>query len=237
MSLDPRRRKRWWTLDEILRRMRAAYCGTMTAEYAHLSAKAKKNWLRYRLEGHARDLVEDPAAVLIRAAALPTTKTRRSIPPMMKTSAVDTRPRGTRRRFGARGDLSTATFVSRRALVDASREAERASSSDQGGPARAFSRSELPRGETVRGGGRGVADSRAPGFGGVRGGGWDAVHRRRDGAQGSPEHSQQRLRQTSGGDLHGDEERGAERFQRRGRAVPPGHEDGGEGRVGRGRGG
>jgi 2-oxoglutarate dehydrogenase complex dehydrogenase (E1) component-like enzyme len=60
VSLDPRRRKRWWTLDEILRRMRAAYCGTMTAEYAHLSAKAKKNWLRYRLEGHARDLVEDP---------------------------------------------------------------------------------------------------------------------------------------------------------------------------------
>ena len=94
------------------RRMRAAYCGTMTRSTPDPAPRRKK-LAQVQVGGTRETLVRTPAAVLIRAAALPTTKTRRSIPPMMKTSAVDTRPRGTRRRFGARGDLSTATFVSR----------------------------------------------------------------------------------------------------------------------------
>ena len=61
-SLDPDRRRRWWSLDEIVRRLRATYCGTLTAEFNHVANREKKNWLRFQLEGHARDLVRDAAS-------------------------------------------------------------------------------------------------------------------------------------------------------------------------------
>jgi 2-oxoglutarate dehydrogenase complex dehydrogenase (E1) component-like enzyme len=61
-SLDPNRRRRWWSLDEIVRRLRATYCGTLTAEFNHVANREKKNWLRFQLEGHARDLVRDAAS-------------------------------------------------------------------------------------------------------------------------------------------------------------------------------
>ena len=47
--------RRWWSLDDVLRRLRAAYCGTLSAEFDHLDSAAKKRWMRGRLEGHARD--------------------------------------------------------------------------------------------------------------------------------------------------------------------------------------
>ena len=47
--------RKWWSLDDILKRLRAAYCGTLSAEFDHLDSSAKKRWMRSRLEGHARD--------------------------------------------------------------------------------------------------------------------------------------------------------------------------------------
>ena len=47
--------RKWWSLDDVLRRLRAAYCGTLSAEFDHLDSAAKKRWMRGRLEGHARD--------------------------------------------------------------------------------------------------------------------------------------------------------------------------------------
>ena len=51
-------KKQWWSLDEILKKLRGAYCGTLSAEFEHLNSTAKKKWMRGRLEGHARDFFE-----------------------------------------------------------------------------------------------------------------------------------------------------------------------------------
>jgi 2-oxoglutarate dehydrogenase E1 component len=53
-SLDPRgkgQRKQWWTLNEVLTRLRTIYCGTLTAEFHHIASARKKAWLQATLEG------------------------------------------------------------------------------------------------------------------------------------------------------------------------------------------
>ena len=66
----------WWSLDDILLRLRAAYCGTLSAEFDHLDSAAKKRWMRGRLEGHARDFFDADE----RASKNATLRTTRSTP-------------------------------------------------------------------------------------------------------------------------------------------------------------
>ena len=54
-SLDPDGRRQWWTVEELMTRLRAVYCGTLSAEFNHLASVHKKDWLRRQLEGHVRD--------------------------------------------------------------------------------------------------------------------------------------------------------------------------------------
>jgi 2-oxoglutarate dehydrogenase E1 component len=54
-SLDPDGRAQWWTVEELMTRLRAVYCGTLSAELNHLASVHKKDWLRRQLEGHVRD--------------------------------------------------------------------------------------------------------------------------------------------------------------------------------------
>ena len=54
-SLDPDGRAQWWTVEELMTRLRAVYCGTLSAEFNHLASVHKKDWLRRQLEGHVRD--------------------------------------------------------------------------------------------------------------------------------------------------------------------------------------
>ena len=54
-SLDPDGRRQWWTVEELMTRLRAVYCGTLSAEFNHIASNHRKNWLRRQLEGHVRD--------------------------------------------------------------------------------------------------------------------------------------------------------------------------------------
>lgn len=53
------KKKQWWSLREVLRKLRGAYCGTLSAEFEHLNSAPKKKWMRTMLEGHARDFFAD----------------------------------------------------------------------------------------------------------------------------------------------------------------------------------
>jgi 2-oxoglutarate dehydrogenase E1 component len=50
-TLDPNGRSQWWSLDEVLSRLRDVYCGTLTAEFDHISSKLKNEWVMRKLEG------------------------------------------------------------------------------------------------------------------------------------------------------------------------------------------
>ena len=50
-SLDPDGRRQWWTVEELMTRLRAVYCGTLSAEFNHLASVHKKDWLRKAARG------------------------------------------------------------------------------------------------------------------------------------------------------------------------------------------
>ena len=80
-TLDATRKNRaWWSLDDVLLRLRAAYCGTLSAEFDHLDSAAKKRWMRGRLEGHARDFFDGDGERVSENATL------RSLTPTRSTS-------------------------------------------------------------------------------------------------------------------------------------------------------
>lgn len=45
-TLDPTGgRRQWWSLHEVLTRLREVYTGTLTAEFNHITSRHKKDWL------------------------------------------------------------------------------------------------------------------------------------------------------------------------------------------------
>ncbi|DBA67070.1 hypothetical protein WJX79_005030 [Trebouxia sp. C0005] len=64
--LDPGTPHRTWTLPAIVKRMQAAYCGTLTAELNHLATSEKKQWLVQRMENRQKATRQEQLAILRR---------------------------------------------------------------------------------------------------------------------------------------------------------------------------